>query len=77
MIIGHEFSGIAAGLGAGVDKEWQGKRAGIYPLIPCGKCIPCQRKENEMCRNYSYLGSRRDGGFAEYAVVPVQTRILI
>ncbi len=24
-----------------------------------------------MCRNYDYLGSRRDGGFAEYAAVPV------
>ena len=23
-----------------------------------------------MCRNYSYLGSRRDGGFGEYAAVP-------
>lgn len=75
VIIGHEFSGIAAGLGAGVDPQWQGKRAGIYPLIPCGKCIPCQRKEYEMCRNYSYLGSRRDGGFAEYAAVPAENLI--
>lgn len=24
-----------------------------------------------MCRNYDYLGSRRDGGFAEYVAVPV------
>ena len=25
-----------------------------------------------MCRDYSYLGSRRDGGFAEYAAVPAE-----
>ena len=23
-----------------------------------------------MCRNYGYLGSRQDGGFAEYVAVP-------
>ena len=28
-----------------------------------------------MCRSYSYLGSRRDGGFAQYAVVPKENLI--
>jgi len=67
LIIGHEFSGI-------VEKEsqslWSGKRVGIFPLIPCRKCEPCKKGFYEMCRNYSYLGSRRDGGFAEYVSVP-------
>ena len=31
----------------------------------------CQEGKYEMCRNYDYLGSRRDGGFAEYVAVPV------
>lgn len=51
--------------------SWIGKRVGIFPLIPCGECLPCRQKRYEMCRNYSYLGSRRDGGFAEYVSVPV------
>lgn len=51
--------------------SWIGKRVGVFPLIPCGKCLPCRQKRYEMCRNYSYLGSRRDGGFAEYVSVPV------
>lgn len=75
LITGHEFSGTVAGLGEGVDEKWLGRRVGIYPLIPCGDCISCQRREYEMCRRYSYLGSRRNGGFAEYAVVPEENLI--
>ncbi len=61
LIPGHEFSGVVTETG---------KRVGVFPLIPCKKCLPCQKKQYEMCRNYSYLGSRRDGGFAEYVSVP-------
>ncbi|MBQ3797420.1 MAG: galactitol-1-phosphate 5-dehydrogenase [Butyrivibrio sp.] len=48
-----------------------GKRVGIFPLIPCMKCPQCKSLHYEMCENYNYLGSRRDGGFAEYVSVPV------
>ncbi len=71
LIPGHEFSGIAAELGEGVDESWLGQRVGVFPLIPCGTCMSCKRKLYEMCRNYSYIGSRRDGAFAEYVTVPV------
>ncbi len=75
LIIGHEFAGVVIGTGEGVDNEWIGKRVGIYPLVPCRNCTPCQRKEYELCRNYNYLGSRRNGGFAEYAAVPAENLI--
>lgn len=70
LIPGHEFSGVVEAVGADVSREWQGQRVGIFPLIPCGNCTPCQQKQYELCRRYSYLGSRTDGGFAEYAAVP-------
>lgn len=70
LIPGHEFSGQVVAMGEGADSEWFGKRVGIFPLIPCRKCTACQNRHYELCRGYSYLGSRRDGGFAEYAVVP-------
>ena len=70
LIIGHEFSGVVTALGEGADAKWLNKRVGIFPLIPCKECLPCKGKQYEMCRNYSYLGSRRDGGFAEYVAVP-------
>lgn len=70
LIPGHEFSGAVVKVGAGADKSWMGQRVGIFPLIPCRECGPCQKKQYEMCRHYSYLGSRRNGGFAEYVAVP-------
>lgn len=70
LIPGHEFAGEVVELGRGVDESLLHKRVGVFPLIPCGKCAACQRGTYELCRNYDYLGSRRDGGFAEYAAVP-------
>lgn len=75
LVLGHEFSGVVAETGEKADERWLGKRVGVFPLIPCGKCIPCRQKRFEMCRSYSYLGSRRDGGFAEYVRVPAENLI--
>lgn len=69
LIPGHEFSGQVVGLGKNVDMKWKDQRVGIFPLIPCRNCTACRQQRYEMCRGYSYLGSRRDGGFAEYAAV--------
>ncbi len=70
LIPGHEFSGEVAEVGKGVDGSWKGKRVGVFPLIPCRECAECRKQHYEMCRQYDYLGSRRDGGFAEYVCVP-------
>lgn len=70
LIPGHEFSGQVVNIYDESSAEWQGKRVGIFPLIPCGKCAPCHKKQYEMCKDYNYLGSRCDGGFAEYVAVP-------
>lgn len=68
---GHEFSGIVDKVGRESDKKIIGKRVGVFPLIPCKKCTQCAMGHYEMCTNYDYVGSRRDGGFAEYVAVPV------
>ena len=70
LICGHEFSGCVESVGDGVDTAWIGKRVGIFPLIPCRECAQCKKQRYEMCSHYDYLGSRRDGGFAEYVSVP-------
>lgn len=70
LIIGHEFSGEVVQSGSDKYSKLLGARIGIFPLIPCRSCIACRKGLFEMCRNYSYLGSRQDGGFAEYAAVP-------
>ncbi len=74
LIPGHEFTGVVEALGDASSKSTPkitiGKRVGIFPLIPCMICPQCLTSHYEMCENYSYLGSRRDGGFAEYVSVP-------
>lgn len=75
LIPGHEFAGTVVETGPGADSGWLGKRVGVFPLIPCRRCAPCQKGLFEMCRNYSYLGSRKHGGFAQYAAVPADNLI--
>lgn len=77
LIPGHEFSGVVQEVGDDIHAKWAGKRVGVFPLIPCGSCLPCRKKQYEMCRNYSYLGSRRNGGFAEYVAVPEKNLVLL
>ena len=76
-IPGHEFSGIVEYVGPEDDSKLIGKHVGIFPLIPCRKCPQCAEKHYEMCANYDYVGSRRDGGFAEYVVVPIWNLVLL
>ena len=70
-IIGHEFSGEVVEVADKENNGWIGKRVSVFPLIPCRKCASCQKGEFQLCENYNYLGSRCDGGFAEYVSVPV------
>jgi L-iditol 2-dehydrogenase len=60
IILGHEFSGVTA----------DGRRVGVFPLLPCHTCESCMAGHYETCSDYSYIGSRRDGAFAEYVAVP-------
>ena len=69
-IPGHEFAGEVVQCGEKVSEEWMGKRVGVFPLIPCRECGPCRKNQFEMCRHYSYIGSRQDGAFGEYVVAP-------
>ena len=71
LIIGHEFSGQVVKVGDPSNDSYIGKRVGIFPLIPCKTCDSCKVGKYELCSNYSYLGSRQDGGFADYVSVPL------
>lgn len=70
-IPGHEFSGIVDSVADKENEYLIGKRVGIFPLIPCKKCPECLEGNYEMCANYDYIGSRRDGAFAEFVAVPI------
>jgi len=70
LIPGHEFAGTVAVTGPGVDNAWLGQRVAVFPLIPCRRCACCQIGAYAQCADYGYLGSRQNGGFAEYVRVP-------
>lgn len=70
LTLGHEFGGMIVAVGKDADNSLIGKRGAIFPCIPCRKCPPCLAGSYAMCEDYDYLGSRSDGGFAEYCLVP-------
>ena len=70
LIPGHEFSGEVYKVGEGVNKFKAGDRVVAAPILPCYKCVHCLRGNYGQCDDYNYLGSRCNGAFAEYVVVP-------
>lgn len=78
LIPGHEFAGEIAQISPNNPTKFAvGDRVAIFPLIPCRKCVYCQIGEYAQCNDYDYLGSRRDGGFAEYVKVPIDNLVMI
>jgi propanol-preferring alcohol dehydrogenase len=66
----HEIAGeiVAGGPDAG-DVEI-GATAVAHPWIGCGECAACRRGEENLCVKPQSLGIMRDGGFADYAIIP-------
>lgn len=65
-VCGHEFAGTVAS----ASDLALGTPVTVFPLLWCGKCTECERGAYARCEDYGYLGSRSDGGFAEYVVAP-------
>ena len=77
LVPGHEFSGVVEGIGENASPFWSGKRVAVFPKIACKKCPQCRSGHPEMCQDYDYIGSRRDGAFEEYVTVPSENLILL
>lgn len=59
IVLGHEFAGEVAD---STDASLVGRRACVFPILPCGECVFCQKQQWASCTHYDYYGSRRDGG---------------
>jgi len=75
IVLGHEFAGVVAEIGEGVTGFEPGDRVAGAPLLPCMRCEDCQRGDFSLCRHYSFIGSREQGGFAEYVVLPARNAV--
>lgn len=70
LVPGHQVVGVVDALGAGVRRWRPGDRVGIAWLRgTCGACAHCGSGRENLCRESSYTGYHRDGGYAEAAVV--------
>lgn len=72
VIPGHEFSGVVEACGSEVRYVKPGDRVAVHTVIACGQCPACRRGDTMSCDHYDELGSKRDGGFAEYCVMPAK-----
>lgn len=72
VILGHEFAGQVEEVGKEVKNIKKSDRVTAYPLIPCCQCEFCKAGMYNLCNNYSYIGSRESGSFAEYIKLPAE-----
>lgn len=70
IVLGHEFAGDIVEIGDGVEGLAVGDTVSGAPLVPCLACDDCQQGNYALCRHYSFIGSRQQGSFAEYVVIP-------
>ena len=70
VTLGHEFSGIVESVGTAVTRFKVGDRITGDPNIACGHCSQCKNSRINLCENLEALGVHRDGGFADYVLVP-------
>lgn len=69
VVMGHEFAGVVAEVGAGVTSVAEGDRVVVEPYIVCGKCDACQQGRYNVCATLGFIGlSGFGGGFSEYVV---------
>jgi len=76
MILGHEFSGVVDTPAPDSSRFRGGENVAVFPNIPCDACPGCRELGPFHCKDYQFLGSRNDGGFAEYCLVP-ETNLLL
>jgi len=71
-VLGHEFCGEVVEIGTHVHHIKVGDRVAVDNNIRCGFCEYCRRGLTSQCVDIktSALGVMRDGGYAEYCLVP-------
>lgn len=74
LIPGHEVSGELVNP---VGNLAAGTRVAAYALFSCGICPSCRRGETTVCPKVIRLGFERNGGFAEYILVPIENLLPI
>lgn len=75
VVLGHEFAGDIVEIGEDVANLKVGDTVSGVPLVPCMSCADCGQGNFALCKNYSFIGSREQGSFAEYVVIPQRNAV--
>ena len=70
VVLGHEFVGEVASVGAEVTNLRVGGRVVSGAGVSCGACSWCRLGRTNLCERYYTLGLQADGGLAELVTTP-------
>ena len=70
LVPGSEIAGDVDAVGVLVEGFHPGDPVLVAPGLSCGECSRCLCGEDPLCGRYGILGETRDGGYAEFVVVP-------
>ena len=75
MRLGHEWCGVVAATGAGVDQSWIGRRVIGDTMLGCGECERCRSGRQHLCERRTEVGisGGRAGALAEQLAVPASS----
>jgi propanol-preferring alcohol dehydrogenase len=75
-VLGHEIAGTIASVGAGVALA-AGDRVALHYQVACADCDACVVGDDRFCSSGEMLGNHRDGGYAEYVLVPERNAVVL
>jgi NADPH:quinone reductase-like Zn-dependent oxidoreductase len=77
LIPGCDVAGIVRASGDRVSGPPDGTRVVINPGISCGSCGSCAAGFASQCDSFTMVGEHRDGGYAQFVVVPAHIALPI
>lgn len=69
LVMGHEIAGRVEAVGEEAGEFSKGDEVAVFPLIPCFSCEECDKDNFMLCHDYSYHGSRCEGGYSTLLAV--------
>lgn len=70
VALGHEILGEVVSAGPDAKGITVGSPQIVYPWLGCGTCARCLQGQDNLCAAQRGLGTLRNGGFAEYVLIP-------
>lgn len=74
IVLGHEFAGVVTD---SKNPALIGKRACVFPILPCGECEFCKKEQWANCTHYDYYGSRRHGGMQSELLIKEENLVML